>query len=168
MSQDNPFEQQSNPQTGGQPFAATPQGQAGTPTGTWQNNQPQYPAQNAYNYGQPPIAPQQTNTMAIVSLILSMVGFITFISAPAGAIVGHIALRQLKENPNQNGRGMALAGVIIGWILTALGILTIIGFVIFISMFLPQLVNSGALEELQRSATEDAAAWAGTLPQLLA
>jgi hypothetical protein len=54
--------------------------------------------------------PNPTNTMAIVSLVLSVVGFHV-----VGAILGHIALGQIKQS-GEAGRGLALAGVIIGWV----------------------------------------------------
>ena len=92
------------------------------------------------------------NTLAVVSLVLSLVlslvsfvsfvggvSFVSFVSfvmcgifaiaAPIGAICGHISLNQLKTSGEQ-GKGMAIAGVIVGWIMTAL--LTIgIGFFIW-------------------------------------
>jgi hypothetical protein len=34
---------------------------------------------------------------------------------PLGAVLGHIALRQIRER-GEHGRGLAMAGVIIGWI----------------------------------------------------
>ena len=55
--------------------------------------------------------------MAIVALILSLVGFIIGISAPVGAVLGHIARKQIRET-GEDGDGMALAAIIIGWILT--------------------------------------------------
>jgi hypothetical protein len=57
---------------------------------------------------------KSTNGMAIASLVLSLVG----ISLP-GAILGHVARNQIKKNPNQEGSGLALAGIIVGWIGTA-------------------------------------------------
>ncbi len=53
----------------------------------------------------------KTNTLAIVALILGIVVPI------AGIIVGHIALSQIKKTGEQ-GRGLALAGTIIGYVLT--------------------------------------------------
>jgi Sec-independent protein secretion pathway component TatC len=61
-------------------------------------------------------ASEKTNTLAIVSLILA------FFVPLVGAILGHVALGQIKKTGEQ-GRGIALAGVIIGWVFTALSIL---------------------------------------------
>jgi hypothetical protein len=48
-----------------------------------------------------------------------------------GAILGHVARRQIRER-GENGDGMALAGVVMGWIATALAVLIIVGIVIFV------------------------------------
>lgn len=66
-----------------------------------------------YNAPQAPFgAPQnnkKTNTLAIVSLISSF--FISLV----GIITGHMALSQIKKT-GEKGRGMALAGTIIGYV----------------------------------------------------
>ena len=65
---------------------------------------------------------QKTNGLAIASLVLSLVGF-GFIAA----ILGHVALGQIKRQ-NEAGRGLALAGVIIGWVATAAALFWFIAF----------------------------------------
>lgn len=79
---------------------------------------PPYPGYPPYGY--PP--PRTTNGMAIAALVCSLSGFLTFLSAPVGAILGHIARKQIRER-GEEGDGMALAGIVIGWIITGLGIL---------------------------------------------
>lgn len=76
-------------------------------------------------YGQPvygqPVYARPTNSLAIASLVCSLAGLLILISAPVGAILGHIARKQIAESGEQ-GDGMALAGIIVGWVLTGLGI----------------------------------------------
>ena len=60
--------------------------------------------------------------MAIVSLVLSLLGFVTLISAPVGAVLGHNARRQIRQT-GEEGEGMALAGIIIGWAITGLALI---------------------------------------------
>ena len=75
-------------------------------------------------YAVPPAQP--TNVLAIVSLVASIIGF-----ALVGVITGHIALGQIKKTGEQ-GRGLALAGAIIGYVAVAAGIIfAIIWIVIF-------------------------------------
>jgi hypothetical protein len=98
----------------GTPTSGAPgYGAPGSPVG--------YPA--AYGYGTPmmPVGPR-TNGMAIAALVCSLAGLVTCISAPVGAILGHVARRQIRER-GEGGDGMALAGIIVGWIITGLGLL---------------------------------------------
>ena len=69
--------------------------------------------------------------MAVASLccsLASMVGVVTWI---LGIIFGHIALSQIKRDPTQSGRGMALAGVIIGW---SFGVLLLLGMILLVTV----------------------------------
>ncbi len=75
----------------------------------------------AYAYG------PRTSPLAITSLVLSLVGLVTWITGIAGVITGHIALRQIRRT-GEGGRGMALAGVIIGYVLT--------GFLVLYTLFI--------------------------------
>lgn len=54
------------------------------------------------------------------------------IGSLAGAIMGHISLNQIKRS-GEKGRGMAMAGVIVGWV--GLG-LVILGAIAFFGFFL--------------------------------
>ncbi|MQY26852.1 DUF4190 domain-containing protein [Nocardia aurantia] len=87
---------------------------------------PQYgqPGYGQPGYGQQPgsgYAPypgyqqpaQGNNGMAIAALVLSIVGLFCCPAGIAGIICGFTALNQIKERGGQ-GRGMALAGIIIG------------------------------------------------------
>ncbi len=85
---------------------------------------PYEPTPYAAPYGQ-----AKTNTLAIIALILG------FVIPPGGIIVGHIALGQIKKT-GEAGRGLALAGTILGYVLTIGGILYAIGTVIFVLLAL--------------------------------
>ncbi|NLU80762.1 DUF4190 domain-containing protein [Micromonospora sp. HNM0581] len=91
------------------------------------------PTQPGYGYGYPPPGygyPQRkTNSMAIVALVLSLIGIGSCITAPVGAILGHVAIRQIRQT-GESGEGMAKAAIIVGWILTGLLALVIIGYTI--------------------------------------
>ncbi|GAA5077328.1 hypothetical protein HNP84_003698 [Thermocatellispora tengchongensis] len=71
-------------------------------------------------YGTPPgYAPaRRTNGLAIASLVLGLIGFIScgFTSVLA-VIFGHVALGQIRRD-RTDGHGMALAGTVLGWVLT--------------------------------------------------
>ncbi|MFC0528247.1 DUF4190 domain-containing protein [Phytohabitans kaempferiae] len=85
---------------------------------------PMYPG-----YPYPPSPP--TNGLAIAALVCSLAGLATCISAPVGAILGHVARRQIRER-GEGGDGLALAGIIVGWILTGLLLLLLAFYVVII------------------------------------
>jgi hypothetical protein len=80
----------------------------------------------------PPYRPSRpTNGLAIASLVCSIAGFATCVSAPVGAVLGHVARRQIRER-GEEGDGLALAGIIVGWILTGL----LVAYLLFIGVVL--------------------------------
>lgn len=87
--------------------------------------------QTAPAYGQPSGA--KTNVLAIISLVASIAGFVILwgIGSIAGVICGHIALGQIKKTGEQ-GRGMAMAGLILGYVGIALAIIAAIIFFVII------------------------------------
>jgi hypothetical protein len=52
--------------------------------------------------------------MAIASMILGIL-WIWWIGSLLALIFGYIGLRQIKER-NESGRGMAIAGTVLGWV----------------------------------------------------
>lgn len=106
-----PYDPNAQPVSGGQPYGSQPVS-GGQPYGGYG-----YPA-----YGAPPPANPPTNGLAIASLVCSLAGLLTCISAPVGAVLGHVARKQIRER-GEGGDGLAFAGIIVGWIVTALGII---------------------------------------------
>ncbi|TBL33937.1 DUF4190 domain-containing protein [Verrucosispora sp. SN26_14.1] len=78
-----------------------------------------------YGYGYPQ---RSTNSLALVGLILSLIGIGSCITAPIGAIMGHVAIRQIRET-GEEGEGMAKAAIIVGWIITAFFALVVLVYV---------------------------------------
>lgn len=68
--------------------------------------------------------------LAIVSLVASCAGLIIPLAYVAGIITGHIALSQIKRT-GESGRGLALAGVIVGYALLGLSLLLVVLYIIF-------------------------------------
>jgi hypothetical protein len=126
---------------GQDPYAAPGSGAPQYPS----SGAPQYPpaGQQYSPYGQPQYAaygPQtRTNGLAIASLVCSLAGLATCISAPVGIVLGHIAKRQIRETGEQ-GEGLANAGLWVGYILTVLGALLFVGWLGLVVF----AINSGA------------------------
>lgn len=87
---------------------------------------------------QPPGYPQQplavappTNTLAIVSLVLGVASYFVLpvVGAIAAVITGHMARAQIRRT-GEGGGGLALAGLILGYVHLALAVIGIIVIVI--------------------------------------
>ncbi len=97
------------------PQQATPP----APSGPWTAA----PPAAAYNpYGTPAYqAAPSTNGLAIAALVCGLLGFATCVSSIAAIILGHMARRQIRDsNGMQQGDGMALAGLILGYVVLGL------------------------------------------------
>jgi hypothetical protein len=81
------------------------------------------------SYAYPPAA--GTNPLAIVSLACSLLGLVILFPAVAGIICGHIARGQIRES-GQNGAGLALAGLIIGYVWLVMLVFILVVFVVLI------------------------------------
>src|SRR3954468_10387994 len=84
---------------------------------------PGYPPPGYGAPGYPPQWRRPTNTLAILALVLS------FVFAPAGLVLGLMARKQIRRT-GEEGEGLALAGIIVGSIFTALFLLMLLGWII--------------------------------------
>ncbi|WBB82414.1 DUF4190 domain-containing protein [Micromonospora sp. WMMD882] len=114
-------------QPGGDPYAMGGHPPAGYPP----------PGYAAYPY--PPV--RRTNSMALAALILSLVGIASCVTAPVGAILGHVARKQIRET-GEDGESMAKAAIIVGWVLTGLLVLAIVFYVVVIVFAISQGADS--------------------------
>lgn len=108
--------------------------QAGYQQPGYQAGYPVTPGYPAYSYTTPAVVvpTQSTNGMAIASLVCSLAGLFTCgITSIIGAILGHVARRQIRER-GEGGDGLALAGIITGWIIFGLYLLGWGAYIIFI------------------------------------
>lgn len=83
---------------------------------------PPYPGYPPYPMYRPP----QTNPLAIASLICA------FLFAPLGIVFGHLSLSQIKKS-GEEGRGLAVAGLVIGYLITIGTVLALVAGALFIS-----------------------------------
>jgi hypothetical protein len=74
----------------------------------------------------------QTNTMAILALVFA------FVFAPLAIVFGHMARKQIRER-GEGGSGLATAGLVCGYIFTALQAVFCIGYIVVIAT----LANNG-------------------------
>lgn len=76
---------------------------------------------------------RRTNGLAVASLVVSVVGLVACcgsVSGIVGAILGHVARRRIRRT-GEAGAGMALAGILVGWIGLAIFLLALTAHVLF-------------------------------------
>ncbi|GAB1512823.1 DUF4190 domain-containing protein [Actinophytocola sp. KF-1] len=102
--------QAAEPPVAGMPYLAQPPYQ-------------QYPPPQQYPYHPyPPARP--TNGMAIASMVLGIV-WVYWIGSILALIFGYVALKEIRRS-GQSGEGMAIAGIVLGWIGVGIFLITVL------------------------------------------
>lgn len=92
---------------------------------------------------------RKTEQLAVLSLIFSILGLFGFccgfflMAGIAGIVCGHIALSRIKANPELEGHGLAVAGMVIGYLAVA-------GWLIWILLFGGLAVLQGISESMTK------------------
>lgn len=123
-------------------------GAAPSPYAPGQN--PSYPAYGAPGYGAPAYsapayaAPRPASGLAVTSLVCGIAGVVfgsflfwlvlPFFASIVAIITGHLALRRTKTDPGIGGRGMAFAGLIMGYAMVAIQ-LVVLAILLFTFVF---------------------------------
>ena len=106
---------------------------------------PPPPGTYAGYYGYPGYPqPQPTNALAVASLVCA------FLFAPLGIVFGHVSLSQIKRT-GQEGRGMAVAGLVISYLVTGLTIAAMVFSLVFFGAFFFLIANGFRHLEGQQS-----------------
>ncbi|MBP3082280.1 sensor domain-containing protein [Mycolicibacterium fortuitum] len=104
---------------GGSPFGSTPFGQY-PPDQQFSSGQAPYMAPPVVPAGPPPPSSQdETNTFATLSVVFA------FLFAPAGAVLGHLGLSQIKRT-GQRGRDRALVGLSLSYTLIVVAVAALV------------------------------------------
>ncbi|WP_259461113.1 MULTISPECIES: DUF4190 domain-containing protein [unclassified Microbacterium] len=81
--------------------------------------------------GYPMPAPRPASGLAITSLVCGIAGLVLFwalipmLASIVAVVTGHMALGQTKRDPSIGGRGMAFAGLILGYVVVGILLFTI-------------------------------------------
>lgn len=117
-----------SPPSWGSPSPAGPPPAAATPAGAWA--------------GPPPVPPggghqvRATSGLAIASLVTGLFAWCFVVPGIVAIVLGHLALEQIDRSGGATaGRGMAIAGIVLGWIGVALlGVLVLAWFVAVVTI----------------------------------
>ncbi|AHY59253.1 MULTISPECIES: DUF4190 domain-containing protein [Stenotrophomonas] len=77
---------------------------------------------------------RQTSSLAVVSLIMGIVGWTVFpfLGSLIAIVTGHMARAEIRRQPQAlEGDGLAVAGLVLGWLAVIGSILVVVGFVLF-------------------------------------
>jgi len=80
------------------------------------------------------LPPRQTSPLAIVSLIAGILGWtaLPFLGSVVAIITGHMARAEIRRRPLElEGGGMALAGLIMGWVVVIGSLLALLAILMF-------------------------------------
>jgi hypothetical protein len=99
---------------GGYPPVQPPAGPYGAPS--YQPLPPggAYPGPYGPAYGYPYVPPRRTNGLAIASMVLGIL-WLYWIGSILALVFGYIARNQIRER-GDSGDGMAIAGIVLGWV----------------------------------------------------
>lgn len=77
---------------------------------------------------------RRTSTLAIVSLVAGLLGWTLapWIGSIVAIVTGHMARSEIKRDPDGvEGDGLAIAGLVLGWSMVILSILSILAIILF-------------------------------------
>ena len=99
-------------------------------------------------------APRTTNALAVISFICGLLGLVGGLPSfgiinIAAIVMGHMARSQIRQNPNEDGAGIALAGLIMGYIGLLIVPLVVLAIVVIV-MILYGINFEAAVNELFR------------------
>ncbi|WP_305803989.1 DUF4190 domain-containing protein [Stenotrophomonas sp. YIM B06876] len=82
--------------------------------------------------------PRQTSSYAVISLVAGILGWtlLPFLGSLGAIIFGHMARGEIRRSNGQlDGDGLAVTGLVLGWVSVALWVLAILAFLAFILFF---------------------------------
>jgi hypothetical protein len=80
------------------------------------------------------MAPRETSALAITSLVSGLLGwtFLPLVGSLVAIVTGHMARAEIRRSNGQiDGDGLAIAGLVLGWLVIAISVLTILAFILF-------------------------------------
>ena len=103
---------------------------------------------------QPGYTSPQTSTMAIISVISGVLSWfaLPFIGAIVAIVTGHMARNEIKSNPGIQGDGLALIGLILGY----LHIISFCAVALLFLLFFGGMIGLGGCAILSEASNSDA------------
>lgn len=80
------------------------------------------------------VAPRQTSALAVFSLVMGIASWtvLPFVASIVAIITGHMARAEIRRRPHElEGDGLAVTGLVLGWLNVAMVVLGILAFILF-------------------------------------
>jgi len=76
---------------------------------------------------------RQNSSLAIISLVTGILGWtvLPFLGSIVAIVTGHIARKEIRQDPTLGGDSLALVGLVLGWVAVAGAVLAILAFLLF-------------------------------------
>jgi hypothetical protein len=76
---------------------------------------------------------KQNSTLAVISLVAGILGWtlLPFLGSLVAIVTGHMARKEIRQNPALDGDSMAIIGLVLGWVVVIGTLLAILAFVLF-------------------------------------
>jgi hypothetical protein len=91
-------------------------------------------------------ATSSTSTLAVISLVCGILGWtiMPMLGSLVAVITGHLARSEIRASQGRlEGDGLALAGLVLGWASIAIGVLMVIGVLLFFGGLAAIIAASG-------------------------
>lgn len=102
--------------------------------------------------GAPYAGPPRYNALAIPALLAGV------LFAPLGIVIGHLSLAQIRRS-GEAGSGFAMAGLIIGYLLTGLSVLMIVGWFVMLNSLNQTFADLGVSDTTETTETTTSPSW---------
>ena len=76
---------------------------------------------------------RQTSALAVISLVAGIAGWtlLPFLGSLVAIVTGHLARKEIRQDPALEGDAMAVIGLVLGWVAVVGTVLAILAFVLF-------------------------------------
>ena len=75
---------------------------------------------------------RQNSTLAVISLVAGILGWtlLPFLGSLVAIVTGHMARKEIRQNPALEGDTMAIIGLVLGWVAVIGTVLAILAFLL--------------------------------------
>lgn len=75
---------------------------------------------------------RQNSTLAVISLVAGILGWtlLPFLGSLVAIVTGHMARKEIRQNPALEGDTMAIIGLVLGWVAAIGTLLAILAFLL--------------------------------------